>query len=164
MENESMTDCLLIGHNEMDFAEYEKGIRIMGLNSGAYRDLDFNFIIYNQRPYTISEIYNIFHYQDSGKKTGMESFFHVAESFSAAISYLGSYLDRNGYTFDYVNDFQYSHGCSVSRASFSLCAGPSSIVTSSATAPRSETSGMCTRIFVSTGNVNTRLCSFEGHR
>ena len=37
-------DCLFIGHNEMDFAEYEKSLREMGGNSGAYRDLNLNFI------------------------------------------------------------------------------------------------------------------------
>ena len=33
-------DCLLIGHNEMDFSQYEKSIRKMGIHSGAYRDLN----------------------------------------------------------------------------------------------------------------------------
>ncbi|MGD2088538.1 MAG: PhpK family radical SAM P-methyltransferase [Candidatus Aminicenantes bacterium] len=108
MEKAIAVDCLLIGHNEMDFREYEKSIRNMGMNSGAYRDLDLNFIIYNNRPYTLSEMFNIFYYQHHENNTDAEPFFHVAESFSVAIAYLGTYLDRNGYTFDYVNDFQYS--------------------------------------------------------
>ena len=108
MKKENMIDCLLVGHNEMDFAEYEKSIRDMGLNTGAYRDLNLNFINYNSRPYTLPEIFNIFHYQDFDRKNGTAPFFHVAESFSAAIAYLGSYLHRHGYTFDYVNAFQYS--------------------------------------------------------
>jgi len=103
-----MIDCLLIGHNEMDFVEYEKVLRNLGMNTGAYRDLDLNFIIYNHRPTTLSEIFNIFHYYHQENKTESASFFHVAESFSAAIAYLGTYLDKNGCTFDYVNDFRYS--------------------------------------------------------
>jgi len=99
-------DCLLVGHNEMDFAEYEKTIRNMGINSGAYRDLNLNFILYNNRPYTIAEIFNIFYYQGKGPGEPTQ-FFNVAESFSAAIAYLGTYLWRRGYTFDYVNSFQY---------------------------------------------------------
>ncbi len=99
-------DCLLVGHNEMDFAEYEKTIRNMGINSGAYRDLNLNFILYNNMPYTISEIFNIFYYQDKGTGDPTQ-FFNVAESFSAAIAYLGTYLWRRGYTFDFVNSFQY---------------------------------------------------------
>ena len=35
-----MIDCFLIGHNEMRFDEYEKSVRKMGINSGAYRDLN----------------------------------------------------------------------------------------------------------------------------
>lgn len=100
-------DCLLIGHNEMSFSEYEADIRGMGVNSGAYRDLNLNFIFYNNRPYTVSEIFNIFHYQ-SYENENSTQFFHVAKSFSAALAYLGTYLHRRGYTFDYVNAFQYS--------------------------------------------------------
>jgi radical SAM PhpK family P-methyltransferase len=67
-----------------------------------------NFIIYNNRPYTLSEMFNIFHYQEYENNIDAAPFFHVAESFSAAVAYLGTYLDRNGYTFDYVNAFQFS--------------------------------------------------------
>ncbi len=108
MEKESMIDCLLIGHNEMDFLEYEKVLRNMGMNTGAYRDLDLNFIIYNNRPTTLPDLYNIIHNRQDEISAEGASFFHVAESFSAAIAYLGTYLHRNGCTFDYVNDFQYS--------------------------------------------------------
>jgi anaerobic magnesium-protoporphyrin IX monomethyl ester cyclase len=108
MEKEKMIDCLLIGHNEMDFVEYEKSIRNMGMNSGAYKDLDMNFIIYNRRPTTLPELYNIIHNQKEESGGTGASYFHVAESFSAAVAYLGTYLDRNGCTFDYVKDFRYS--------------------------------------------------------
>jgi radical SAM PhpK family P-methyltransferase len=108
-------DCLFIGHNEMDFAEYEKTIRRMGKNAGAYRDLNLNFIRYNNRPLTIPEIFNVFYYQDEEQDKNKDintstsaKFFNVAESFSAAIAYLGTYLNRRGYTFDYVNAFLYS--------------------------------------------------------
>ncbi|MGD2091034.1 MAG: PhpK family radical SAM P-methyltransferase [Candidatus Aminicenantes bacterium] len=100
-------DCLLIGHNEMSFSEYEADIRGMGVNSGAYRDLNLNFILYNNRPYTITEIFNIFHYQAHENKNSTQML-HIAKSFSAAIAYLGTYLHRRGYHFDYVNSFQYS--------------------------------------------------------
>lgn len=78
------------------------------MNSGAYRDLDMNFIIYNRRPTTLPELYNIIHNQKQDSGGDGVSYFHVAESFSAAVSYLGTYLHRNGCTFDYVKDFRYS--------------------------------------------------------
>lgn len=99
-------DCLLIGHNDMDFAQYEKTLRRMGENSGAYRDLSLNFIRYNKKPYTVADIFNIFYYQ--GRDAGDSDFFHVAEAFSAAVAYLGTYLDRREYTFDYINSFRYA--------------------------------------------------------
>lgn len=107
MDKSMDIDCFLIGHNEMAFREYEESIRRMGMNSGAYRDLNLNFIFYNNRPYTVPEIFNIFYYQSYENKNSKQ-FFHVAESFSATIAYLGTYLHRRGYTFDYVNAFQCS--------------------------------------------------------
>ena len=100
-----MIDCLFIGHNEMSFQEYERQIRKMELNSGAYRDLNLNFIRYDNKPYSITEILNIFFRKGNGSKTGIKPFY-VSENFSAAISYLGSYLNRRGLTFDFVNSFQ----------------------------------------------------------
>lgn len=103
---EKTIDCLIIGHNEMEFTEYQKTIKKMGINSGAYRDLNLNFIRYNEKSYTISEILNIFYNQDKDTSDSIKAF-HVSESFSAAIAYLGTYLHRRGFTFDYVNSFQY---------------------------------------------------------
>ena len=53
-------DCLLIGHNEMKFETYENNIRRMGIQSGAYRDLDLNFVKYNHKSYYLSEVFNLF--------------------------------------------------------------------------------------------------------
>lgn len=95
-------DCLLIGHNEMDFAVYEKTCRKMGVDSGSYRDLNLNFLLYNHKPYTAAGIFNLLN-------TSLEAGFEpltMGESFSAAVSYLGSYLNKNGLQFDYVNSFQ----------------------------------------------------------
>jgi len=93
-------DCLFIGHNEMDFAQYEAGIRKMGSNSGAYRDLNLNFIRYNGIPYPAADIFNLFYspvpYKPLNMYTGV----------SSAIAYLGTYLDARGLTFDYVNSFR----------------------------------------------------------
>lgn len=99
-------DCLLIGHNEMNFVDYEKAVRQMGVKSGAYRDLNMNFIRYNNNPYTLPEIFNIYYLQENSANEKKP--FHVAESFSAAIAYLGTYLHKRGFTIDYVNSFRHS--------------------------------------------------------
>lgn len=94
-------DCLFIGHNEINFEEYEKIAKKMGINSGVYRDLNLNYIRFNNKPYTAAGIFNLIN--NAGKKYKSIKF---GETFSAAIAYLGSYLNRNGFTFDYVNSFQ----------------------------------------------------------
>jgi len=99
-------DCLFIGHNEMNLTEYVKNIQAMGVTSGAYRDLNLNFIRYNDKPYSISEVFNVFHCYNENTRVAVNPL-NVAESFSAAIAYLGTYLSKRGYTFDYVNSFQY---------------------------------------------------------
>lgn len=98
-------DCLLIGYNEMDFVQYEKNLRKTGTNSGAYRDLNLNFIRYDNRPYPAAEILNLF-CRDSGSSASTFKPVTIGETFSPAIAYLGTYLNNRGLTFDYVNSFQ----------------------------------------------------------
>lgn len=93
---EKEIDCLLIGHNETDFQEYERTIRQMGISSGAYRDLNRKFIRCNNRPLPLVEIFNLF----SAKEP-----LRLAGDVSPTIAYLGTYLKRRGFTFDYVNSF-----------------------------------------------------------
>jgi len=88
-------DCLFIGHNQVNFSEYEK--RVRGRGSCAYRDLNLNFIYHRDRPYTASGVFNEMAGQDVA----------LGSMFSAAIAYLGTYLYRRGFSFDYVNDFRH---------------------------------------------------------
>lgn len=100
-------DCLLIGHNEMHFTEYEQNVRKMGIESNAYRDLSMNFIRYNNTPYSAAEIFNYVAPGES-RSGGQPSIrpLTMGETFSAAVAYLGTYLHRRGLSFDYVNSFR----------------------------------------------------------
>jgi len=98
-------DCFLIGHNEMDFTVYEGEVGKMGINSGAYRDLNLNFISYNNKPYSASDIFNLFYFGNNESEGPLKPL-NLGETFSAAIAYLGTYLDRRGFSFDFVNTFQ----------------------------------------------------------
>jgi radical SAM PhpK family P-methyltransferase len=100
-----MIDCFFIGHNEMDFSGFEKGVREMGINSGAYRELDKNFLRYDNTPYHFSEIFNIFACNDGDSAASMKPL-TMGDTFSSAVAYLGTYLHRGQLTFDYVNAFQ----------------------------------------------------------
>jgi radical SAM PhpK family P-methyltransferase len=98
-------DCLLIGHNEMNFLEYEETVRKMGVTSGAYRDLNLNFIRCNNMPLTASDVFNVLCREDREGELQLPPL-SLGETFSAAAAYLGTYLHRRGFTFDFINAFQ----------------------------------------------------------
>jgi len=95
-------DCLIIGHNEMSFEEYEKSVRKMGVRSGAYRDLELNFVFRQNKSAHAASMFN----DVIGADAGVRNRLRLGESFSGAIAYLGTYLHRRGLTFDFVNAFQ----------------------------------------------------------
>lgn len=80
----------------MQFDRYEEYIARMGVDSGAYRDLNLNILWSDGKPFHLAGMYNHL----SGQRLGM------GEAFSATISYLGSFLDRRGLSFDYIQSFQ----------------------------------------------------------
>ncbi|MDD4111513.1 MAG: PhpK family radical SAM P-methyltransferase [Herbinix sp.] len=96
-------DCLFIGHNDMIFTDYEKIIRASGIHSGAYRDLNLSFINYKNDLYTLPEIFNFVNEKKVNKNYEQLSLSNV---FSLTIAYLGSFLHRRGFSFEFVNSFQ----------------------------------------------------------
>lgn len=88
-------DCLLIGHNEVDFNEYVNTVKKMGVNSGAYKDLLSNYININNKAYNAKQVYNYF----ANKQVDLN------EVFSATIAYLGTFLNKHELSFDYIKNF-----------------------------------------------------------
>ncbi|MDM8548431.1 PhpK family radical SAM P-methyltransferase [Desulfobacterales bacterium HSG2] len=99
-----MTDCLIIGHNDIPFSEYEKAVRKMGSKSGAYRDVDLNFIRIDQKPYSFTDVVNIVLENESDDNDFYPC--GIGEVLHPAIAYLGTYLSKRGHRFDYINDFR----------------------------------------------------------
>lgn len=93
-----MTDCLLIGFNDYDFGKTVQAIRGNDESSGAYRDLNLAFIEIDGQARRAMDILN--EVNASGEKP-----YHNADFLWPVILYLGSYLARHGYSFDYVNLF-----------------------------------------------------------
>jgi radical SAM PhpK family P-methyltransferase len=89
----------------MNFPGYEERIRQMGENTVTYRDLNLNFIRYNNVPYHPAEVFNLF-CVDHQSAAGKGKFLNMLDTISTTIAYLGSYLHKNGFSFDYVNSFQ----------------------------------------------------------
>lgn len=97
-----MTDCLIIGFNDSNFEEYVQLVRSMGVESGAYRDLNLAFIEYEGKPYRSMDILNRFHFENNG---GSHHRFSNVDFLWPVVLYLGSYLHQRGFSFDYVNLF-----------------------------------------------------------
>ena len=96
-----MTDCLIIGFNDADFEGYVKLVASMGKGSGAYRDLDLAFINYNGKPYRSMDILDHFYHENRPPHRP----FSNVDFLWPVVTYLGTYLDKAGLSFDYVNLF-----------------------------------------------------------
>lgn len=97
------TDCLLIGLNDTNFEDYVNMVRSMGTTSGPFKDLNTSFIEYKTKPYRALDILTHFHSQQRNDPIKP---FHNADFLWPTILYLGTYLSRRGFSFDYVNLFQ----------------------------------------------------------
>ncbi len=93
-------DCVLIGHNQVCFEKHEDFLKSMGEDTLRYQDLNRNFLRFNNKVLTASDTYNLLCCNN------INTPIKQAETFSAGIAYLGTFLNRRGYTFDYVNLFQ----------------------------------------------------------
>ncbi len=100
-----VTDCLIIGYNDGQFEREVEMLRAMGTHHPNFRDLNLNFIEYQGRPYRAMDILDHFYYEGR-PQTGRQRKFHNAEVLWMVVMYLGTYLARRGFTFDYVNLFQ----------------------------------------------------------
>ncbi len=98
--NGERIDCLLIGNNQMVFSEYVDNIKKMGVGSGAYRDLNLSFIESDGKACSLSDVYNR---QFPDNVHGLLNYNNI---FSATIGYLGTFLNRKGLSFDFINSFQ----------------------------------------------------------
>jgi radical SAM PhpK family P-methyltransferase len=91
-------DCLLIGHNEMDFNVLANSVFSMGKDSPAYRDLKLNFIWHQGKRHTVTDILNLYAPESSQ--------FRMGDVFSTTLAYLATYLDKHRLSFDLINDYQ----------------------------------------------------------
>jgi radical SAM PhpK family P-methyltransferase len=98
-----MTDCLLIGFNDEPFEQFEQRVRLMGTQSGGYRDLGLAFFQSEGRLYRAMDILNDVCERERASRT---SPFSNKDLLWLVITYLGSCLARRGLSFDYINSFQ----------------------------------------------------------
>jgi radical SAM PhpK family P-methyltransferase len=95
-----MTDCLVIGFYDSDFATFVEMVKSMGTDSGAFKDLSLAYVDFNGKPHHSMQVLNHFHFEDT---KGEPRHFHNADFIWPVVIYLCSYLAKRGYSFDYVN-------------------------------------------------------------
>src|SRR5215468_7147938 len=86
---DAMTDCLLVGFNDIDFKDYVELLRSMGTDSGAWRDLSLTFLSNQGQAMRSMDVLN--HFRAKQKQAG-EKLWHNADFLWPVILYLGTYL------------------------------------------------------------------------
>src|SRR5689334_13629723 len=78
-------------------------VRSMGDDSGAYRDLALAFRHFRGNACRSMDFLNLF---KSGDQQLISHTFSNVDFLWPVLTYLGSYLDRRGFTFDYISLYQ----------------------------------------------------------
>lgn len=94
-------DCVVIGCNQMVFEQYVDRVRSMGEFSGAHRDVRLSYYFDGATPTSCRDFINE-RYLSDDPRGGLS----YDDMLSATVAYLGSFLRRHGYSFDFVNTFQ----------------------------------------------------------
>ncbi|HEV2964527.1 MAG TPA: PhpK family radical SAM P-methyltransferase [Candidatus Angelobacter sp.] len=102
-------DTLIIGYNDGCLEDEVKTLRAMGPSHPNYRDLSLNMFEYQGRSYRAMDIFNRFYHE--GRAPGKGAYgpnrtWNHTDVLWMVVMYLGTYLSRRGYTFDYINLFQ----------------------------------------------------------
>jgi radical SAM PhpK family P-methyltransferase len=98
-------DCIVIGHNEMPFADYEQLIRSYGTDSETYRDLRFSFLDIQGKKSTYLDLLNYAHERTVWRECE-EKPFASGDMPHLASAYLSNFLRRKGLSSTYINLFQ----------------------------------------------------------
>src|ERR1043166_7191 len=102
-----MIDCLINGFSDYDLGKYVEMLKTYGTDSGAFKDLDLAIIRIGDKHYRALDVLSKFHYRGEPNGSKGHRPFHNADFLWPTISYLGSYLAKRGFSFDYVNLFHY---------------------------------------------------------
>jgi anaerobic magnesium-protoporphyrin IX monomethyl ester cyclase len=96
------TDCLIIGFHEQSFPGYVELVKSMGADSGAFQDLALAYIDFEGKPMRSMDMLNRFYFE--GKAEPERPFSNV-DFMWPVVMYLATFLDRRGFSWDYINLF-----------------------------------------------------------
>jgi radical SAM PhpK family P-methyltransferase len=95
-----MTDCLLVGHNDGNFADYVNQVGQWGNDTALWRRLKLAFIEVDGVPHRSMDIINRYNERNDDNRLSNMDFLWPA------VSHLASHLAAKGFTFDLINQFQ----------------------------------------------------------
>lgn len=99
-----MIDTLIIGFNETDFVDDVEKMKGLGDDSTSFKEFNLSYITQNNYPYNALDILTkFFNENDNGPYTD----YHVYDVLWMVIQYLGTYVTKHDFTFDYINLFQH---------------------------------------------------------
>jgi radical SAM PhpK family P-methyltransferase len=101
MSGTSTLDCIVVGYNDIDFAQQLKAQKLGEKYSGGYRSSKINSLIYRGERITYTNLLN----QVMAQATGVNPDLNVFKLPNLAVCYLKSYLSRRGLNIDIVNFF-----------------------------------------------------------
>jgi len=101
MSGLSTLDCIVVGYNDIDFAQQLKAQKLGEKYSGGYRSSKINSLIYHGERITYTNLLN----QVIAQATGVNPDLNVFKLPNLAVCYLKSYLSRRGLNIEIVNFF-----------------------------------------------------------
>jgi radical SAM PhpK family P-methyltransferase len=96
-------DCLIIGYNDLDFPKVVDEVKSMGDDNVAFRDLNLNFIEIDGTPYRALDVLNKYFECDDAISRRP---FRNHDLLWPAIPPIATFLNCNGLSFDYINNFK----------------------------------------------------------
>jgi anaerobic magnesium-protoporphyrin IX monomethyl ester cyclase len=125
-----MIDCFFIGYNSIPFRilkpilklirslPFEKLYWLTGKISFVYtfhRNMNYNWVEYQNNIYSIPEIIALANKKDRRSPDILADTITENDGMSLTIAYLASFLQRRGFTFDFVNKFRSEKGALINR-------------------------------------------------
>lgn len=95
-------DCLIIGQYDPDFSQHLKTLKFtFGEKSAAYQDQNVTYIQHDNKPLRALDFINL------ANESVIDKPLTNTDMLWPAIIALASHLDKNGLSFDYLNEFKY---------------------------------------------------------
>lgn len=95
------TDCMIVGFNDYSFDDYIEALEVGGKTGVSYRDSNLSFLTYEGTRLRALDVLN--KHAASLKIEGAE--LNNSDFLWPVITYLGTYLNKRGISFDYVRLF-----------------------------------------------------------